>query len=104
MAYRPRLKICGVTNVADARLVTESGADYCGILVDVRFSERSLSLRQAREVASASGIAVVVLLCDPEFEAAEEVAHEIRPYALQLLCREPPELLGALKSRVACSV
>ena len=25
MAYRPRLKICGVTNGPDARLVTQSG-------------------------------------------------------------------------------
>ena len=62
MGNRPRLKICGVTNTADARLVAASGADYCGILVSVGFSERSLSLPQAREVASASAAPVVILL------------------------------------------
>ena len=63
MPDRPRLKICGVTNVEDARLVGACGADYCGILVDVGFSERGVPLRQAREVASASRIPVVLLLC-----------------------------------------
>lgn len=101
---RPRLKICGVTNAGDARLVGGSGADYCGILVDVGFSERSLPLRQAREVASASGIPVVVLLCDPDAALAEEVAREIRPHALQLLCRESPDLVRTLKQRVPCAI
>ena len=72
MAYQPRLKICGVSNAGDAGLVAASGADYCGILVEVGFSERSLSLPQAREVAAASEIPVVVLLCDPAMELAQE--------------------------------
>ena len=61
--YQPRLKICGVADVEDSRLISDCGADYCGVLVDVSFSERSLSLEQARGVASASDIRVVVLLC-----------------------------------------
>lgn len=104
MSTRPRLKICGVTNVEDAKLVGASGADYCGILVNVSFSERSLSLRQAQEVASAAGIPVVILLCDPDLEAAEEVARNIKPHALQLLCKEPPELVRKLKSCLPCQI
>jgi phosphoribosylanthranilate isomerase len=104
MAYRPRLKICGVTNGPDARLVTQSGADYCGILVDVGFSERSLSLGEAREVAAASGVKVVVLLCDPPQELVEKVVGEIAPYAVQLLCRESPDLIRALRPRVKCQI
>lgn len=102
--YRPRLKICGVANVEDARLVGSCGADYCGILVDVSFSERSLSLEQAKDVASASSTQVVVLLCDPDLDTALEVVRQIEPYALQLLCRESPEFLSELKSRVSCQV
>ena len=60
MSYQPRLKICGITNIDDAQLVGSSGADYLGILVNVSFSERSLSLEQARKVASASTIPVVI--------------------------------------------
>lgn len=104
MAYQPRLKICGVTNVDDARLVSSSGADYCGILVEVSFSERSLSLAQARQVASASKIPVVILLCEPQAEMAERVDREIKPYALQLICREPPEFIESLKPRLRCEI
>lgn len=104
MGNRPRLKICGVTNTADARLVAASGADYCGILVSVGFSERSLSLPQAREVASASAAPVVILLCDPPMELAEEVAREIEPHAVQLLGSESPEFIRTLKPRLACKV
>ena len=50
MDARPRLKICGITNADDARLVSASGVDYCGILVDVQFSKRSLPLHEARQV------------------------------------------------------
>lgn len=104
MAYRPKLKICGVANVADARLVSDSGADYCGILVEVGFSERSLTLPEAREVARATAVPVVILLCNPTMELAEEVAREIGPHALQLLCHESPELVRTMKSRLTCQV
>lgn len=104
MSYRPRLKICGVTNVEDARLVSSLGADYCGLVVDIGFSERKLSVEEAREVASASDIPVVVLLCDPTVEQALEAARRIEPHALQLLCRESPELIAELKSRASCRI
>ncbi|MCP5119064.1 MAG: phosphoribosylanthranilate isomerase [bacterium] len=104
MAYRPRLKICGVTNAEDARLVAGSGADYCGVLVNVGFSERSLSLDTAKEVASESAAPVVILLCDPPAEVVAAVAREIAPHAVQLLGREPPELIQEVKSGLACQV
>ena len=104
MRYRPRLKICGITSAADARLVAEAGAGYCGMLVDVGFSERSLSLEQARRVAAASATPVVILLCDPSVEMVEEVAREIAPHAVQLLGSESPEFIRMLKPRLACQV
>jgi phosphoribosylanthranilate isomerase len=93
------LKICGTTNVRDADLIGKSGADYCGILVEVSFSERSLSLSQARQVALASSILNVILLCDPEMELVERVIAEINPYAIQLHCRETPEFIQEVKNR-----
>jgi phosphoribosylanthranilate isomerase len=104
MSYQPRLKICGITNIDDARLVGSSGADYCGILVNVSFSERSLSLEQAHEVASASAIPVVVLMCEPTVEEVEKVVQKIEPYAVQLVCRESPGFVKELKSRLTCQV
>ena len=104
MAYRPSLKICGVTNAADARLVAGSGADYCGILVDVGFSERSLALAEAKRVAEACAVPVVILLCDPPQELVEAVVAQIAPRAVQLLGRESPELIRALRPRVGCEI
>jgi phosphoribosylanthranilate isomerase len=104
MSYRPRLKICGVANVEDAKLIGTSGADYCGILVNVSVSERSLSLEQACRVAAASVIPVVILMCEPTVEEVEEAVREIGPSAVQLVCRESPELVRELKSRLGCDV
>jgi phosphoribosylanthranilate isomerase len=104
MVRRPRLKICGVTSAADARLVTECGADYCGILVDVGFSERSLALPEAREVAAASGVPVIVLVCDAPMSTVEAIVREISPYAVQLLGHEAPEFAGLLKARFGCRI
>ena len=73
MPVQPLLKICGNTNIEDVRLVGTSGADYCGILVNVAFSERSLSLRQAVVLAVESKIPTEVLISERrEFELAEE--------------------------------
>ena len=107
--YRPLLKICGVANPSDAKLVVRSGADFCGILVGVSFSERNLSLDQAIEVAAAARaekaqIRLVILLCNPSFDRAVEIQERIRPYALQLLCHESPQFLTDLKSHVPCQV
>ncbi len=104
MAPRTKLKMCGVTNAADARLVSESGADFCGILVDISFSERSLSLSEARKVATAASVPVVVLVCDPDLRAVEQIVHELSPSAVQLLGRETPEFVRSLKPRVACQL
>ena len=107
--YRPLMKICGVANPPDAARVAQSGADFCGILVGVSFSERSLSLDEASEVAEAARTAMdrirlVVLLCDPSRDRALEVRERIKPHAIQLLCHESPEFLADLKSHVPCQV
>ena len=104
MAGRPKLKICAVTNTGDARLVSEAGADYCGVLVDVGFSERSLTLERAAEVAAACTIPVVVLVCDAAPEAVEAIDRRIVPYAVQLQGSESPDYVRALKARLRCQL
>ena len=99
-----RLKICGNTNIEDVRLVGASGADYCGILVDVGFSERTLSLQQASELALESKIPTVILLCDPELKLVKDVDAIIKPFAIQLLGHESPEIVKKMKSEVHCRI
>ncbi|MCY3990925.1 MAG: phosphoribosylanthranilate isomerase [Caldilineaceae bacterium] len=96
------LKLCGTTSAEDARL--GRGADFCGILVGVEWSERSLTLEEAGEVAKASGVKNVILLCNPSAEFAAEVTSALRPHALQLLCYETPAFVSELKSSLSCEI
>ncbi|MFC2075912.1 phosphoribosylanthranilate isomerase [candidate division KSB1 bacterium] len=104
MTAASHLKICGITSVEDARLANASGADYLGVLVDVGFSDRSLSLPEARTIAAAVDIKVVVLMCDPDPEAVREVAAGVEPYAIQFLGVETPQMLADLKSELDCRI
>ncbi len=96
------LKLCGTTSANDARLA--SRADFCGILVDVDWSERSLTLEEARAVAAASSVRNVILLCNPSAAFAAEVAGTLHPHALQLHCHETPALISELKSSLSCEI
>ena len=98
------LKLCGTTSVEDAQLAWRAGADFCGILVDVNWSERSLTLEQAQAVAAASGVRNVILLCNPSAAFAKKVAETVRPFALQLLFHEPPSLVAELKNSLSCAI
>lgn len=94
---RPSLKICGTARPDDARLLDAAEIDYCGIVVDAAFSPRSVSLAHAQAIAAASRPKVVILLCEPTAAFCREVIRRIRPFALQLLGAEPPELLAAIR-------
>ena len=96
------LKLCGTTSAEDARLAR--GADFCGILVGVDWSERSLTLEKAAEVARASDLRNVILLCNPSAAFAEEVTRVLRPHALQLVCHEQPALVSRLKQTLPCEI
>jgi len=62
MSPKTCLKICGITNIEDVRLVNETDADYSGFLIDVGFSERSLALDEAVKLTRESNQQVVILL------------------------------------------
>lgn len=98
------LKLCGTTNTEDAQLAGRAGADFSGIVVDVAWSERSLTLEQALPVALASGVRNVILLCNPSAAFASLVAETLQPYALQLHCHESPTLVAELKESLTCAV
>jgi phosphoribosylanthranilate isomerase len=48
---RIKIKICGVTNVADANLVASLGADYLGLNF-YKDSPRKVSLKMAKDIVS----------------------------------------------------
>jgi len=99
MGNRFTVKLCGTTTAADARMAAEAGADYFGVVVEVGFSPRSLTIEQARDLFRAPPIPAVALV----FELAEErlhvLAEQLNPFAVQFLSQDGPEVVRRLRAR-----
>lgn len=98
------VKICGITDVADRDLVADSGADYFGVLVDVGFSPRSVSLEKAKAVFDSPPIPGIALIFDVNPKFVEAVINELNPFAVQLMGNESPEAMASLKSMMSCQI
>jgi len=101
-----KVKICGTTNIFDARRTAEFGVDYLGIVVQVPFSERAVTVTQAKQITHevCSSINVVVLFFDQSLEWIKDAVAQIQPFAIQLLGNEPASLVRELKDSISCQV
>lgn len=100
MFATPKIKICGITNLRDIELVSSSGADYAGILLNVAVSPRSVDTEKAESLCRRARIPVVILLWEPTFKEIEIAYNRLKPYAFQLLSQENPELVAEIKSKI----
>ncbi|MBN1762397.1 MAG: phosphoribosylanthranilate isomerase [Methanomicrobia archaeon] len=94
------VKICGITNTADAQLVVESGADILGMIVDVPVeTPRKLRIDEAEKIAKEIGnaITIVAVLCPRSVDEVEEVARRIEPFGVQLHGFESNEFLKSVR-------
>jgi len=91
------VKICGVTNVADAVVAVAEGASALGLNF-VPSSRRYIDPRSAREIARAvAGRAELVgVFADEPVEKMETLRTELGLDWLQLHGAEPPELVARL--------
>ncbi len=97
------VKICGVTNTEDARLVLESGADMLGMIVDVPVaSPRKIPLDTAVEIAhSLNGeIDLVAVLMPHRVQEVEHIVRRLEPFAVQLHGFESNAFLHAVRDAV----
>ena len=99
-----KVKICGTTSVTDARMAAEAGADYSGVVVEVPFSERSVPINSAAEIARQTPISTVILVFDRPTDWIKEAAAQINPFAIQLLGHEPPTQVAELKGILSCEI
>ena len=95
-----RVKICGITNVEDARVVAAAGADAVGLNFYPK-SPRYVGLDKARQILDAlpEGLVKAGLFVNA---AAEEVCRTFDLLALDLIQLhgdEPPEFLSELGGR-----
>ncbi|HYO25975.1 MAG TPA: phosphoribosylanthranilate isomerase [Lacipirellulaceae bacterium] len=86
-----RVKICGVTNVADARVALDAGADAIGLNF-YALSPRCVTVAQAKEIGSVVGGAVqrVGVFVNHSTQDMERAGHEAGLAWLQLHGDEPP--------------
>ncbi len=95
-----RVKICGITNVEDARLCCDYGADALG-LIFYRKSPRTVSVAQAKKIIEAIGpfVATVGVFVDEKKEAVEAIASQLKLTALQFHGGESPRFCASFRKR-----
>ena len=98
---RVAVKVCGVTNAADALLCAELGVEMLGLNFSPQ-SARSISFAQAAEIIAAvrpqfPATHFVGIFVDQEIEFVRKIATELRLEAVQLHGDETPEYLEELK-------
>jgi phosphoribosylanthranilate isomerase len=85
-----KVKICGTTSPEDAVMAQEAGVDFIGLLVDVPFSSRSVSMGGAVRIASAVDIPIVTVIYGMTVSDIMELDRTLRPHAIQLMDDSPP--------------
>jgi len=99
-----KIKVCGITTVQDAHLVADAGADYIGVIIDVDFSPRRLTVEEAYPICEQSTLPVVALFFNEEAEQIQRAIAVLNPCAVQLLGQESPSLVKKLKAASTCEV
>jgi phosphoribosylanthranilate isomerase len=92
-----RIKVCGVTNVADALMCVEEGVDAIGVNF-VPGSPRCIDVSRAREISDAVGgrALIVGIVANLDVAAMTALRERSALGCLQLHGEEPPDALAAL--------
>ncbi len=88
-----RVKICGITCPEDRELVYRAGADYFGVIIDVPYSPRRLSIEAAADLFKNAPLPGVALVFQRNKEQIIQIVEHCRPQVVQFLS---PMLLESL--------
>jgi len=98
--HRTRIKICGITNAADAALAVAAGADAVGVIFAP--SPRQVTVEQA--AAALAGmpfpVARVGVFVDPSVKEVAEAVEACDLTAVQLSGHESPEVCDSISVHV----
>ena len=92
-----KAKICGTTNLEDVRLAGDEAADFFGVVVEVDFSPRSLTVDDAGSLFAEPPIPGVALVFRMEVARIEIAIQALNPFAVQFLDPADISLLKRLK-------
>lgn len=99
-----KVKICGLTRCEDVQVACEAGADFCGVVVEVQNSPRSLTRRQAKVLIDKISVQPVVVTRSKSLDELVELVNSLAPFALQLHGDEIPDLVAELRNKVTCQI
>jgi phosphoribosylanthranilate isomerase len=87
-----RIKICGITTVADARCAVDCGADAIGLVFYAR-SPRAVTVEQAASIAAAVPpfVTVVALFVDEPAQSVQRILSDVAIDMIQFHGSEPAE-------------
>lgn len=77
------IKVCGITNLHDARLAEALGADALGLVLQPD-DARSIRLDLAAEIAASVTVETVAVLREADPDQARRIALTVEPHRLQL--------------------
>jgi phosphoribosylanthranilate isomerase len=96
------VKICGITNLHDAQLAVDCGADFLGFVFYPK-SPRYVTADQAREIVQGLGVptdrprpGLVGVFVDEKLETVSRILQHCGLTYAQLHGSEPPEMVSAL--------
>jgi phosphoribosylanthranilate isomerase len=92
-----KVKICGITNLGDARVAADAGADAIGLVFAE--SPRRVSVERAKEIAAAlpQDVLKVGVFVDAGPEEVLRIAREVGLDYAQLHGDEPPEAVAEIR-------
>jgi phosphoribosylanthranilate isomerase len=95
------VKICGITNLEDAQVAVEAGADALGFVFYAP-SPRAVTPEQARLIINTLPpfVTAVGLFVDASAQLIHEIVEQCRLDCVQLHGRETPDLCDAVRCRV----
>lgn len=95
-----KIKICGITNIEDALMVTELGADAVGFVFAP--SRRKVNPQTAKEIIESipSFITTVGVFMNSDIEEVNQITDITKIDVIQLHGDEPSEYCGKIKRRV----
>jgi phosphoribosylanthranilate isomerase len=96
-----RIKICGVTNIEDARAAVDSGADALGLNFYSQ-SKRRIDRDTARQIVTAltNAVTTVGVFVNHTVEEIQDIATETRLSRIQLHGDESPQFLNKLPESI----
>ena len=92
-----KVKVCGITNLGDARVAADAGADAIGLVFAE--SPRRVSVERAKEIAAAlpQDVLKVGVFVDAGPEEVLRIAREVGLDYAQLHGDEPPEAVAQIR-------